>query len=297
MAAFTWQPPAVVSAPIVAVNIWPSTETLIAARESGQLSRGEINFVEMAWSSSAMRALGNHAVDTAVLSLNEALLLQEFGNPFKVILVVDESNGADAILGRPGLTSIADLRGKKVGVEVRSAGHYLLSRALETSGLALGDVQIIPLVLPETETAFDELGVDAVVTAEPWLTHLKRKNLPVLFDSSQIPDEICRVLVARDDTLNLAAGALKKLVDAHFAWLDRSRWPADLAEGIHRRENLTTEEFSDTFSRIRQWSKEDQISLLGGETPDLRRMESAVLGHMKQSGLISSDTSSVELPI
>ena len=103
LAAFTWVPPKKVPAPILSVCVWPGTESLIVARETGLLPREKINFVEMSWSSASMRAFGNRAADVLVLSLSETLLLHELGNPFRVILAIDSSNGADAIISKEQL--------------------------------------------------------------------------------------------------------------------------------------------------------------------------------------------------
>jgi NitT/TauT family transport system substrate-binding protein len=287
LAAFTWSPPGIPAAPILAVNIWPTAESLIVARETNLLPREKINFVEMSWSSASMRAFGNKAADIAVLSLSETVLLHQLGSPFRLILALDRSDGADAIIGREGLSTISDLRGKKVGVEVRSAGHYLLGRALEDAGLTLTDIELVPLNLPETETAFAELGVDAVVTAEPWLTRIVRKHGGrVIYDSTRTPGELIRVLVARGSTLDESRQALKGVVDAHFDCLNSDLWPAEVFEGILRREGLSANEFNDSLSRITQFSRDEQGSLLSGPEPGLMKNIKTVMGQMKSMGLI-----------
>lgn len=286
-AAFTWSPPGIPTAPILAVNIWPTTESLIVARETGLLPREKINFVEMSWSSASMRAFGNRATDVAVLSLSETILLHQLGSPFRLILAIDRSDGADAIIAREGLATISDLKGKKVGVEVRSAGHYLLSRALEDAGLTLADIELVPLNLPETETAFAELGVDAVVTAEPWLTlSVKRNGAKVIYDSTQTPGELIRVLVARGSTLDESWPALKELVDAHFECLKPDLWPTEVFGDILRREGLSAKEFNDSLSRLTQFSRNEQAALLSGSEPGLMKNIKTVMGHMKSTGLI-----------
>lgn len=288
VAAFVWAPPKVPAAPILAVNIWPGTESLIVARETGLLPRERINFVEISWSTASMRAFGNRAADVVVLSLSEALLLHELGSSFRLILAVDDSDGADAVIGRDGVSNVADLKGKKVGVEVRSAGHYLLGRALGEAGLTLKDVELVPLNLPESETAFSELGVDAVVTAEPWLTRIvKKNNAKVIFDSRQTPGELTRVLVARGVTIDESGPALAALVDAHFQNLNPALWSKEIFNGILRREGMSAEEFNDSLTRISQFSLTDQKALLTGIEPGLAEHFGTVMKHMQSMGLIS----------
>jgi NitT/TauT family transport system substrate-binding protein len=288
LVAFTWAPPKVPDPPVLAVNIWPGTESLIVARETGLVSRKSINFVEMSWSTASMRAFGNRAADVAVLSLSETLLLHELGSSFRLILAVDESEGADAIVGREGLSGISDLKGKKVGVEVRSAGHYLLSRAIEEAGLTFADIELIPLNLPESETAFAELEVDAVVTSEPWLTRILKKNrASVIYDSNETPGELLRVMVARESTIDESGPTIAALIDAHFEKRDPALWPKEVLEGILRREGISVEEFTESLSRITRFSTNDQKALLSGTDPELKRNLGKVMSHMQLMGLIS----------
>ena len=59
-----------------------------------------------------------------------------------VTAIVDESAGADGILVKNDINSIADLKGKKVGVSINQTSHYLLMQALETAGLTDADVDL-----------------------------------------------------------------------------------------------------------------------------------------------------------
>jgi hypothetical protein len=48
-----------------------------------------------------------------------------------MILINDYSNGNDMVIGGPGIESVKDLKGKKVGVEVGFVSHLLLLDALK----------------------------------------------------------------------------------------------------------------------------------------------------------------------
>ena len=49
--------------------------------------------------------------------------------------LLDYSDGSDMIIGKPGINSIKDLKGKKVGLEVTLVEHLLLLKALEANGM------------------------------------------------------------------------------------------------------------------------------------------------------------------
>lgn len=66
------------------------------------------------------------------------------------------------------LKSVADLKGKKVAFDKGSSGHYLVAAALESSGLALSDIQPIYLNPPNARAAFQSGTVDAWSIWDPF---------------------------------------------------------------------------------------------------------------------------------
>jgi len=290
--AFIWQPGDLQKPPVVAVNVWPGSESFVAARELGTIQPETINFVELTWSTPAMRALGNRSMDAAILSLSEVALLRDSYTPLRIMLVLDESMGGDALVVKPGLVEVATidhLKGRRVGVEVRSAGHYLLARALSDAGLSLGDVEIVPINLPESETAFADLQVDVVATAEPWLTKLLARGGRVLYDSKQTPGEFQRVLAVRDEVANQMSDSFRQLINAHFGLIEKQGWrdwPPAIRAGLGRREGLSKEDLAEAMSRVHLHSRSDQAGLLAGERPGLRSDFEKVGGAMLAAGML-----------
>ena len=80
-------------------------------------------------------------------------------------MVLDESVGADALMVREGIPDVSGLRGKAIGVDVRSAGAYLLANALEEAGMTMKDVELVQLIHSEMQVAVQAGRVDAVVVA------------------------------------------------------------------------------------------------------------------------------------
>jgi len=58
------------------------------------------------------------------------------GAKSKIVCLVDYSEGSDMIVGGPGVDSIKDLKGKKVGVELTLVEHELLLQALKVNGMS-----------------------------------------------------------------------------------------------------------------------------------------------------------------
>ncbi|WP_019914222.1 aliphatic sulfonate ABC transporter substrate-binding protein [Paenibacillus sp. HW567] len=78
--------------------------------------------------------------------------------------------GGDGIIVPKGssIQSIADLKGKKIGVTKGSSSWGLLLRALQSAGLSASDVQQINLQPDEAQPAFQSGQIDAWVIWEPF---------------------------------------------------------------------------------------------------------------------------------
>lgn len=275
----------------LAVGVWPGMETLTLARERGVLAEQDVNFVELSWTSAMMMAFENRVVDGAVVTLDEMLRLKAGGHNIKAVLVMGASKGGDAILARPAFKTLADLKGKRVGVELRACGEYFLTLALHSVDMTLEDIVIVPLNLAEAENAYEQHELDAVVTMDPGQTRMLEKGAHSLFDSNQVPQTLYRVLVVREDFLKDRTGILNSLVRAHFKALPalHSGRSEEGMAAVLRREGLTRKQFSTALAKIEEYSQEENFKLLSsgpdGMEPVLKKMAS----FMKYEGFLDSD--------
>ena len=79
-------------------------------------------------------------------------------------------------LWEAGAKKIEDLKGKRVGItQTGSTFHYMLGRLLESKGLKLSDVEIVPLgKLSALMAALQGKQVDAVILNEPNITKMEK---------------------------------------------------------------------------------------------------------------------------
>lgn len=59
----------------------------------------------------------------------------------KVFMQIDWSRGGDKIVVRPGINTVADLKGKKIAVALNSPSQTLIIKALEAGGLTYNDIK------------------------------------------------------------------------------------------------------------------------------------------------------------
>ena len=74
--------------------------------------------------------------------------------------------------------SIDDLRGKRIGLTQRGSTYeYMLGRLLETRGLSLDDVTLVPLgKLSAVIAALESRQIDACILNEPNVTHVQKSG-------------------------------------------------------------------------------------------------------------------------
>lgn len=128
--------------------------------------------------------------------------------PYKVAFVLDVAGDNEALVARngSGITTIADLRGKKIGTPFASTAHYSLLAALEQNGLKPNDVQLIDLQPQAILAGWERGDIDAAYTWLPTLDDL-RKTGRDLITSRQL---------AQDGKPTLDLGAVRtEFADQH----------------------------------------------------------------------------------
>jgi len=146
----------------------------------------------------AVNLVKNNEADGGIFVLSEPLLMSGSGTPMKVVLGVDYSSGADAIISSGAVNSIQDLRGKRIAYQVGSYGDFLLREALSRENMKLSDVVSVDTVSTDCGRVFLEGNVDAVITFGSYLRQsLEKSGSHVLFSSKDTPGLIPDVIAFR----------------------------------------------------------------------------------------------------
>jgi NitT/TauT family transport system substrate-binding protein len=254
----------------IGTNVWIGSEPLYLARQLGRLDPSTVQLVEYPSASEVLRAYRNQAIDGMVISLDELFGLAADGLDPKIVLVVDVSNGADVVVGRGGMRSMRDLRGKSVAVESSALGAFVLSRALAVNGMQASDVNVVHLESNEQPEAFEKGRVDGAVTFDPYRAQFLRAGAHTLFDSSQIPGEIVDLLAVRASVVDKQPKAVEGLLSGWFNALDYMKSdPKDAARRMGIRQQTTGEQFLEALRGLHVPSRAENLTMLGGTQPAL----------------------------
>lgn len=204
----------------IASHVWPGYELMFLADHEGWLDTRDLRLLKTGSATDSLTMLTRGDADGAALTLDEVLRLRANGIPLQVVLVFDESAGGDALLVRPAIKSLADLAGRRIGVETSALGSVMLGRILEAAGLDRDAVTIVNTEIDDHLDAWQNSRLDAIVTYEPVLSRLLAMGAVRLFDSRQTPGMILDVLAVKPDVAANHDSALRALIAGHFRALD-----------------------------------------------------------------------------
>lgn len=271
----------------IGTNVWIGSEPLYLARDLEHFDPEVVQLVEYPSASEVLRAFRNQAIDGMVISVDELFGLVVDGLQPRVICVVDVSNGADVVVGRPGMQSMTDLKGKRVAVESAALGAFVLSRALTLADMEAGDIEVVHLESNEQPEAFDKGEVDGAVTFEPYRSRLTAAGATVLFDSTQIPGEIVDVIAVRASVLDEQRDSVQTLLGGWFKAIEYlQKEPKDAAERMSRRQQTSAEQFLKALEGLHIPSKEENLTMLDGDSPTLATSGTHLMNLMINSNLL-----------
>jgi NitT/TauT family transport system substrate-binding protein len=208
----------------IGFSAWPGWFPWQVAQDEGLFAKNGVK-VDLKYFESytdSLTALSTGNLDANSQTLNDTLSSVSGGAKQTVVLVNDNSTGNDQIIARPGITSIAGLKGRKVAAEQGTVDHYLLLLALKKAGLTEKDVQFTPLATDAAAAAFVAGKVDAVGVFAPFTTTaLGRPGAKAIATSADFPGAIPDHLVFTADFVKAHKTEVQAVVQT---WFDTLAW-------------------------------------------------------------------------
>jgi NitT/TauT family transport system substrate-binding protein len=207
--------PAAAESLTVGYSDWPGWVAWQVAIDKGWLKEAGID-AKFEWFdySASMDAFSAGKIDGVLVTNGDALVTGSGGGKGVMIMLTDYSNGNDMIVGKPGITSLAGLKGQKIGIEVGLVEHLLLLHGLEKSGISEKDLELVNTKTNDTPQVLASGQVAAIGAWQP-VSGEAMKGLPgsrPLYTSAQAPGLIYDVLYVTPTSLASKRAEWQKLV-------------------------------------------------------------------------------------
>lgn len=278
----------------VAIQPWGGYQFMGLAAKEGWLPPGvEIVFTPTGVDS--VRRVVEGSVHGAALTLDQALVLVDQGVMLDIVLITNVSAGADVLLVRPAIKTLADLRGKRIGAEATSLGIVMVTKVLEAAGLERADVQVVEMT-EDHVASWHAHEMDALVTYEPAIGQLLQLGLVPLFDTRSLPQTILDVLAIRHDALEMHEEQVRALVAGHFRALHAWRTnPIDTAYRLAPLMQMPVERVGKAFHGLDLPDEDYNRHYLKGPSEELLRVTADISAILLQAGIIKSHVEARQL--
>lgn len=261
---------------------WPGWVAWEVAKEKGFFEKAGVE-VELKWFEyvPSMDAFAAKQLDAVCMTNGDTLVTGATGGRGVMILINDYSNGNDMVVGGPGINSMKDLKGKKIGVEVGFVSHLLLNYALKSAGLTEDDVELVNVPTDQTPQTLASGEVSAIVAWQPSSGQALKAvaGSKALYTSKDAKGLIYDTLAVSPESLAKRRADWVKVLKAWYMAVDYIRDPKTHDEAIAimaSRVNLKPEEYKpilagtyilplDEAKKIGS-SKADDFSSLVGST-------------------------------
>jgi NitT/TauT family transport system substrate-binding protein len=228
---------------------WPGWVAWQIAIDKGWLREAGLD-VKFDWFdySASMEAFAAGKIDGDCLTNGDALVMGAGGARNVMIMITDYSNGNDMIVARPGIKSLKDLKGKKIGIEIGLVDHLLLLDGLKKQGMTQDDVTLVNSKTNETPQVLASGQVDAIGAWQP-NSGLAMKALPgahPVYTSAQAPGLIYDVLTVNPATIAAHRADYIKLIkvwDHVVSYINDPKTQDDAVQIMSARVGLTPEKY------------------------------------------------------
>lgn len=253
----------------VGIVTWIGYAPLYIAKEKGFYEEFGLDLDLKVFNSGAdaIAAFTGGQIDGLSLVPSEAVTIAANNTDYRVVSVVDTSNGGDGILARSSINDFADFKGKQIAVETGGVSHFYLLEVMSEKGLQESDVTLINLTPDAAAAAYQAGKVDIAVTYAPFLftANEAQKDGRILHDSSKlaIPTAIADLIIFDTAFIDANPKAVKAFIQANFKGLEFLQ--ANPEEGLAiaaKSLGLTSAELSEQIKGVLLADLDANISML-----------------------------------
>ena len=254
----------------IAVSAWNPNVFMYLAQDLGYFDDAGVNvdLIDFAEFSDVPKAFNAGQLDGAFFSSFEVIAPASLGVDIKLVSVVDNSVGADGLLGYD-VTSIEDLKGKKIGVGMDTVSHIFLMLLLEEEGYSLDDFELVDFSSPSNgATALLTGDIQGLATFEPFISSCQSSDdkVHVIADTSQYPTMINDGIAFSGSVLENRHDEVVKIMECFYKAIDYWKENPDEAnETLGGYLDCSGEDFAATMQKLDMVSAEDSYAQMTEE--------------------------------
>jgi NitT/TauT family transport system substrate-binding protein len=244
----------------VGINPWPGYEFAMLAQSLGYFEDEgvDVRMVELSSLGDCRRAFERGQIDGMFGTMVEVMVTERAGaGPLAIVLAADYSAGADRIVARAGIGSVAALRGRTIAAEPGTLTEFILSRALHESGLDLADVRVRWMPAIEMVDAFEAGTIDAAVCYPPISVLMLAGGGESVFDTTSLPGVVLDVLAFSPSVASAREAEIAAFCRAFFRAQEYASRHPEAYASMALRQGITPDAFVSAIT--------DGIEVLGGD--------------------------------
>ena len=203
-------------------TVWPGYYPLAIAQQQGFFAKHGVSVKIVVYDAytTAYTDYASGKLDGSEMVIGDLLLLVNRRDS-KAVMVTDSSEGADQVVANNNIQSVADLKGKRVGVHLGTYGELFVRKMLAANGLAAADVNLVNTNPEDVPAAFPD-KIDAGHSFEPFTSEAAAKGGHVVFTSAATPGLIPNVFAFSAQTVKDRPEDVRAFVAAWFEAVDWS---------------------------------------------------------------------------
>ena len=233
----------------VGYSDWPGWVAWQVAIDKGWIKEAGLDLTFQWFDYSAsMDAFSAGKLDANLMTNGDTLVTGAGGGKGVMVMLTDYSSGNDMIVAKPGIKSLKDLKGKKVGIEVGLVEHLLLLHGLSSVGMKEKDLKLVNAKTNETPQVLASGQVAAIGAWQP-ISGQAMKASPgshPIYTSMQAPGLIYDVLAVSPASLNAHKADWMKLIgvwDKVVHYINDPATQDDAVKIMAARVELTPEDY------------------------------------------------------
>lgn len=214
---------------------WPGFVAWQVAIEKGWLKEAGVN-VDFKWFdySASLSAFAANQLDAVLVTNGDNLVTGSGGTKGVMIMATDYSAGNDVIIAKPGIESIADLKGKSVATEKGLVDHLLLATALEDAKVKASDIKLINTMTNELPQVFASPDIAAIAVWQPVANQALKAvaGSKIIYSSKDKPGLIYDTLTVNMTHLSANKEEWKKIIQVWDKTVKYINDPATHADAV-----------------------------------------------------------------